>query len=562
VGCPSTGSGWAELAPKTRIQQPLDLFQPTPIRESASRVRVSTHRPQAQHRARSPEYAKWGTESTKCRRGGWNGSPNAKDWLAPIRAERSPLEIRPPFVYSVGNEKLTRPVETVPCGPAPAASIPFSGFDSALYRSPEAKWHFPQENDTWRGLQTATWESKPLKGLHAPDQSQPMKKSPWRVFAAACIVAAGFCFVTGMFIIGLNDKSATERDFIEYWAAGHQLLQGANPYDVTAVFQLERAVGLDRSQPKITFSPPVAFFLALPLGFFSAKTGLILWLLVLLACLLVSIWILWLLNGRRDSPFHLFGYVFAPALACLSVGQLGIFFLLAVVLFLYLHESRPFLSGAVLLPCALKPHLFLPFAIVLLLWVVNRKAYRILAGFAVSLAASCALTLCFDLHVWSQYSQMMHTAGVLNVFAPTLSAAFRLLVNRNAVWPQFLPEAAGCGWALWYFWTRRTRWSWMDQGLLLLLVSAACTPYAWFTDEAMLLPAVLSGLYRAADSRRSLWPLALIAGVALIEVYAGIQITSMYYLWTVPAWLGWYLYATRKKSAPADEASGAAEDVA
>jgi hypothetical protein len=371
-----------------------------------------------------------------------------------------------------------------------------------------------------------------------------MKTSPWRVVAASCIVAACLCFVVGMFVVFLDDKSAAQRDFIEYWAAGQQLAHGANPYDEAAILRLERAVGLEGNEPKVTFSPPVALFLTLPLGYVSPKTGLILWLLVLVASLSASIWILGMMHGRQDSGLHLCGYMFAPAVACLMAGQLGIILLLGVVLFLYLHESWPYLAGTALLPCAFKPHLFLPFSIVLLLWILSRKAYRILAGFLVILLASCALTLCFDIHVWSQYSQMMSTSGVLHAFVPTLSVAFRFLINRNAVWLQFLPEAIGCGWAIWYFWTRRTRWSWMDQGLLVLLVSAACTPYAWFSDEAVLLPAVLAGAYRAADSGRSLVPIGLIAGVALIELYAVGQMASPFYLWTVPAWLAWYLYAT------------------
>jgi hypothetical protein len=379
-----------------------------------------------------------------------------------------------------------------------------------------------------------------------------MKTSPLRVVAAVCIAAACFCFVVGMFVAFLSDKNATERDFIEYWAAGQQLTHGENPYDATAILRLERAVGLEGNQPKVTFSPPVAFFLSLPLGYVSPKTGLILWLLVLSACLSASIWILWMMHGRPDSGLHLCAYLFAPAVACLLAGQLGIFLLLGIVLFLYFHESWPFLAGAVLLPCALKPHLFLPFSIVLLLWMVSRQAYRILAGFLAVLLASCALTLYFDIHVWSQYLQMMSTTGVLHAFVPTLSVTMRFLIDRNAVWLQSVPEIAGCGWAIWYFWTRRTRWSWMDQGMLVLLVSALCTPYAWFSDEAMLLPAVLAGVYRAEDSGRSLLPIGLIAGVALIEVCVVGKMASAIYLWTVPAWLAWYLYATWSKGNQAE----------
>jgi hypothetical protein len=389
-----------------------------------------------------------------------------------------------------------------------------------------------------------------------------MKTSPLRIAAAACIVAACFAFVVGMFVVFLDNKSAAQRDFIEYWAAGQQLTHDANPYDEAAILRLERAVGLDGDQPKVTFSPPVALFLTLPLGYVRPKAGLILWLLFLVGCLSVSIWILGKLHGRPDSGLQLCGYMFAPVVACLMAGQLGIILLLGVVLFLYLHESWPFLAGSALLPCAFKPHLFLPFAIVLLLWIVSRKAYRILAGFLVTLLASCALTLCFDDHVWAQYSQMMSTTGVLHAFVPTLSVALRFLIDRNAVWLQFVPEAIGCGWAIWYFRTRRARWNWMDQGLLVLLVSALCTPYAWFSDEAVLLPAVLAGVYRAADSGRSLVPIGLIAGVALVELYAVGHMASPFYLWTVPAWFAWYLYATRSTHNHTGEIRGNAVGVA
>ena len=90
--------------------------------------------------------------------------------------------------------------------------------------------------------------------------------------------------------------------------------------------------------------------------------------------------------------------------------------------------------------------------------------------------------------------------------------------------------------------------------MLLLLVSALCSPFGWITDEAILLPAVLAGLYRAAESRRSFLPLWLIAGAALIEVMAGTQITTPYYVWTTPAWLIWYLYATGRIGARSGQA--------
>ena len=267
--------------------------------------------------------------------------------------------------------------------------------------------------------------------------------------------------------------------------------------------------------------------------------------LALIASLLISIWIIWVLNGRPDSGYHFGGYLFAPTVACLLLGQIGTFLLLGVALFLYFCERRPTLAGLALLPCVWKPHLFLPFFLVLFLWSVSNREIRILASFLASAAVSAAVTLYLDTQVWMQYSRMLaRTSATLHGYVPTLSVTLRFLVNPHAVWLQYIPEAATCAWAVWYFWTRRSRWDWMVQGSWVLLVSAACAPYAWFTDEAILLPAVLFGVYQAASGGRTLWPIAVVAFAALVEVCAFGHIASTHYLWTVPAWVGWFAYAT------------------
>jgi Glycosyltransferase family 87 len=374
-----------------------------------------------------------------------------------------------------------------------------------------------------------------------------LKKSV-RVFLAAAIVSAGVCFVLALYTLGLNDKNAAGRDFISYWATGQLLVHGGNPYDFQAVRSLELAEGRDPAEPLLMMrNPPMAFFLALPLGLVSPKTGLILWLFVLLGGLSLSILLIWILNGRPDSRYHLLGYLFAPAIACFQAGQFGIFLLLGFVLFLYFHRTQPYLAGAALLLCSLKPHLFFPFCAALLLWSLTRANFRILAGFAAALLASCALSYALDKNAWTQYSFMMRAGGALNEVVPELSAYLRLLIHPQAVWLQFAPEACACLWAVWYFWTRRERWDWLDHGLLVLLVAAVCTPFGWLTDESLQLPAVLTGVYCALSARRSLWPLwplAVVAGAALIELFCKVQIITPYYLWTAPAWLCWYLFAT------------------
>jgi hypothetical protein len=380
-------------------------------------------------------------------------------------------------------------------------------------------------------------------------------KKQLRILAAGCIIAAGAGLVTLVYALSLTDQNATERDFIQYWAAEQQLARGANPYDVSAIYHLEKSRGMEEDFPKVTLSPPIAFFLAAPLGYVSAKTGLILWLLLMLGCAALAMLLLWLLHGRPDSRFHVLVFGFPPTLSCLMAGQLGIFFLLEVTAFLYWRRTRPWLAGAALVLCAMKPHLFLPALLVLLIESVTRRDFRAVGGFVASLAVCCALTLAMDRQVWHEYGQMLESARLMDVFIPTLGVGLRFALDRGARWMEFVPEACACAWAAWYYWTRRARWEWTREGLLVIAVSLVCAPYAWFTDEAILFPAILAGIYAREKSTPAWVLLGLITAGCLVGVFRAIQLPSEFYLWTAPAWLGWYVYATRGGSGAITPAS-------
>jgi hypothetical protein len=373
-----------------------------------------------------------------------------------------------------------------------------------------------------------------------------MKQSLGRKIAAACIIAAGACFICSVYLIGLTNENATERDYIEYWAAGQLLVHHGNPYDLAAILNIEKTAGLKGNDPKANVGPPIALVLLAPLAFVSPKIGLIVWLAWEFACLSIAIRILWILLDKPPSGFLMLGFVFPPVLACLQAGQLGVYMLAGVVLFLFLCDTSPVLAGAALMPCALKPHLFLPFAFALLLWAISKRRFGAIAGFLGSLSITTLLTLLIDRNVWLEYSALMHSTRLMQIRLPTLSANLRFLVAPNAVWLQYVPMLAATGWASWFFLSRRQRWNWLVHGQLVLLVSLLCSPYGWLTDEAVLLPSVLLGVYRAIETRRSLVPIALFSTAALIEVFANFRITSWYYIWTTPAWLAWYLYATRE----------------
>lgn len=364
------------------------------------------------------------------------------------------------------------------------------------------------------------------------------------MFAAAAIVVAGIVFVFLLYALGLTPAEVTQRDYIEYWAAGQQLIHHADPYDFRTIFRMERQNGMETNDPRISFSPPVALEFDLPLGWVSAKTGLIAWLMAELASLLAAIWLIWRLHGKPDSRVHLLGIAFAPVIASQMAGQLGTFFLICLVLFLQFHRTRPFLAGVLLMPFALKPHLIVPFAIVLVLWCFIHKKKSLLLGGLCAVAVSCALSLAIDPHAWKQYSRMTASIPIADWFVPTVGMALRKWIDPSARWLGYLPVALASAWAAWYGWKRRRSWDWLRDGQLLIVVSVVAAPYSWVSDQSLMLPAILSALYLSTKVDRPLVLFLLIDAILLVEIFVQPLMTSFWYLWAAPAWLAWYLYAT------------------
>jgi len=372
-------------------------------------------------------------------------------------------------------------------------------------------------------------------------------------------LVVGICTVAlALTVVGicaglLGKHAAGSRDFVEYWASGHLLAHHANPYDGNAILGLERSAGYPSNlSALIMWNPPTALLLVLPLGFLGPTAGELLWSLLLLASLVASVRIVWAMHGRPKNLLHLLGYSFGPALVCLLAGQVSIFVLLGLVLFLRLHRSRPFMAGVSLWLCLLKPHLFLPFGIVLLVWAIATRSYRLLAGIAAALGFSSGVVLLWDPLVWLHYSQMMSsmsTARMQQELIPCLSIMFRWIISPKAMWLQYLPSVLGCIWALAYFRKHYDHWDWMEHGSLLMLVSVIVAPYAWLMDQAILLPALLHAAY-FTRSRSLIAVLALASAVIELGALRGVALLhSPLYLWTAPAWLAWYLYATRTTGA-------------
>lgn len=379
------------------------------------------------------------------------------------------------------------------------------------------------------------------------------------------VVVCGLTFpfaTLGFLLTMVPGRFVGARDFAVFWATGQQLAHNANPYDGEAMLRIESAVGLGgRHVAMYMRNPPWGLPLVYPLGLLGLWPASIVWSLLLLACLAASVHILWVMHGRPRNHRHWLGYSFGPAIFCMIIGQTTLFALLGLVLFLRFHRTRPFLAGVFLWPCALKPHLFLPFGVAMIAWVVVSRSYKVLIGASAAIAASSAIALLIDQQAWIQYTHMIRTSGIESDYIPCVSVLLRKWISAKTVWIQYVPSALACIWAAAYYWNRRSNWEWMRDGSLLMVVSLLTAPYSWVYDACILIPALLYGAY-VTRSRNVLLSLALLS--ALVEValaFDAVRPTAVFLLtlWTAPAWFVWYLVATRNKGRQVEQSRGASD---
>lgn len=383
---------------------------------------------------------------------------------------------------------------------------------------------------------------------HAASVAKPriftdILKRAWRVLFALAMVAVTFAILT----ISLTSTGSTaQKDFLCFWAAGRLLLHHANPYNAAAVFALEKSAGYSETQPLVMWNTPYSLWLSVLAGLFSPVKAAALWILLITASIVASVRMLWNIHGRPPDRLHLLGYLFAPTFACTIFGQMSSFLLLGVVGFLCWYRSRPFLAGLCIALLVLKPQVLLPFGLVLLVWMVVNRTYRVFLGVIIGMAMAMAVPLWFRPTIWSDYLPILHTAVADSVIIPTVSSLVRIGVGgRYAQWVQFVPAILGGIWAIGYFARHKAQWDWNRHGPLLLVVSVFVAPYSWFFDEIVVLPAILAAAYCSAERDRWLLGFAIPDVAALLLVFCTVRVQSGAYIWTTTAWLGWYLFATR-----------------
>ncbi len=283
---------------------------------------------------------------------------------------------------------------------------------------------------------------------------------------------------------------AGDRDLQAYWSSAYLFAQGEDFSDPIRLGEIERSLTTHAgSETLYSWFSPTGNVVLLPFTLLPFTRAVSYWLVINIIILFGSALLLWGDTDRKWIPL-VAAFSFSMSVYSLVFGQINFMEVLGLALFLSLFRAdRPYLAGASLVLTTIKPHLVILTLPILLLDLLRKKEWKVLAGFLAAMLL-CMLVLFAIYPAWVQSFAGVVTSGMGNVReTPTLTGLLVILGQYTigkGIW--IIALLAGISWWLksGKNWDRRR---FIDISLAAGLIVA---PVGWSYDQIMLLLPILS----------------------------------------------------------------------
>ena len=374
-------------------------------------------------------------------------------------------------------------------------------------------------------------------------------KRKFKIIVIVFLLIIAICLLRYLCVSHIASDSRIT-DFISYWASGHLLLNGENPYSAESIMHVQQSVGWTKDEPLVMYNPPWTLTFILPFcagDYFVAK---FMWLIILLVILFICNHMLWTYyNGCEENrvlSLIAFGS-FAPVYFMVSKGQIVPLILVGLVGFLhYNQKNKWWLAALFTIFLTIKPQITYLFWISLLLWIFHHKNWAFLSALAGIHLVFMSLPLFFRFHTYIDYfSQMTSSSSAYLWATPVLGTYLRLIFGGENYWLQFIPMIISIIWLFYYYAKGRQEWDWSREMPIILFVSLISTFYGWVNDYVLLLVALTQATGWTISSkpayRKKILVVYIIVNIVFFAQY--LMSTGEHLLvWYVPALFAIYLF--------------------
>jgi hypothetical protein len=360
---------------------------------------------------------------------------------------------------------------------------------------------------------------------------------------------------------GYRYGQAGTLDFIEYWSAFRLFSENQNPYNATALLEIQQALGRHADKPLMMWNPPWTLAILAPILALPFNISAALWFACGLFCILLSAILVWRSGSTliKPLPFAAAALVFYPVWDALVLGQISLLLLLGVSGFYYAQAKRnDVLAGIFLTILSIKPHLFFIFFVAIAIWIIKERRIRIFYGAALSFSLSVWAGLLINsnsLYWWldsltrrnNEYIAVgdWHTATAAGWVRYWLSGP-----GGAPNWPAAAAPLLGLLLLFGYLQGIRRDICWKQDLAPLLCLSVICAPFAWIFDFAVLLPLQIlligSSLEpKQKSANRLVLPVLLLFQIFALLLQQLVFKSHQYFVWYPPALLLLWFVLTR-----------------
>lgn len=284
-------------------------------------------------------------------------------------------------------------------------------------------------------------------------------------------------------------------DYSYYWSVGRLIVTGNDPYDQHLLLALQQSLDPRFEVPMSIWYPPWTVLLFAPFALLSYGFSHFLWTVVNIVLLIVATRWIWQIyspiNRKLLLPIFL-AVSFTAVIFSLVEGQINFIILLGLAGFVYfIRKNKPFLAGVLITLSTFKPQLLVVFWVCLLLWILYKRQWRVLAGAISVVAVMMAIMFIISPDILSNFFNVLVENPPTVVINVSVYGLIYALFGVKISVLLYLPALIGMIGAVVYFWRKRNTWEWEKQISLLLLVSILCVPYAWLHDEMFFLIPIL-----------------------------------------------------------------------
>jgi len=341
-------------------------------------------------------------------------------------------------------------------------------------------------------------------------------------------------------------------DFRPYWSSTYLLAHGQDFSDSTKIYNVERELtGWDASFPMYAWFAPTGNVLLFPYILFDFRRAAYYWFLTNIVIIFSSALLIWQNKKMQIWVPLVATFSFSMTLLSFITGQVNTLVLLGLALYLTFSQkpAYDYAAGACLVLTTIKSHLVILTLPILLLDILWRKQWRVLAGFASALLG-CTLILFFFYTAWPISFWRLVTFGMsLWRLTPTLPGI--LVLAGRGVWGKWVwIFGLACAVAIWWkFRDKLDKRTWIDVSIFGGMI---VSPVGWSYDQMMLLFPILHILEWVVDGSLTRTDGAIIGMILVIgngvTFYQRLTVGSeVWYFW-VPIFVAVvYMFARQRR---------------